>query len=162
MPARGAPAVDQDARRSSAPRHDQHGGRPQAAHQRAAASRHGCRCAGARPGIVCYQRRLCRRAASPKKWPMPAAGLAPSTAGGARETRVGGLRLNDMRASQKRKHPANEPAGQDQSRSTARMNKRLIIIGGKEDKKGSKEILRAVAKQAGSGLLAIATLASTE
>jgi cyanophycinase len=42
------------------------------------------------------------------------------------------------------------------------MNKRLIIIGGKEDKKGSKEILRAVAKQAGSGLLAIATLASTE
>ena len=65
-----------------------------------------------------------------------------------------------MRATKKSKHPADRHAGQAEGRSTARMNKRLIIIGGKEDKKGGREILRAVAKHAGSGSLVIATLAS--
>jgi cyanophycinase len=42
-----------------------------------------------------------------------------------------------------------------------RIDRRLIIIGGHEDKSGDKLILRAVAEGVGSGRLVIATVAST-
>jgi cyanophycinase len=57
------------------------------------------------------------------------------------------------------KKPAKKPV---QQKNTAEIDKKgtLIIIGGKEDKAGEKEILQLVADRVGSGKLVVATVAT--
>jgi cyanophycinase len=57
------------------------------------------------------------------------------------------------------KKPAKKPVQQKNTAETDK-NGTLIIIGGKEDKEGEKEILQTVADRAGSGKLVVATVAT--